>query len=118
MEDWGGLGRMLERTDLATGEIHIPISSFAGRVDGAGRLSLSTLHSAKGREWDAVILFAMNPGVIPHYHDRSPGQKLEARRQFYVGVTRPRKALHMVYQDENHPPFVAEVFQRLQSIAD
>lgn len=113
MEDWAGLERMLERTDPATGEVHIPLSSFAGRFDGAGRLSLSTLHSAKGREWDVVILFAMNAGVIPHYYDQSPGQMLEARRQFYVGVTRPRKALHIVYQEQNHSPFVAEVFRRL-----
>lgn len=43
-----------------------------------------------------------------------PEPKPEARRQFYVGVTRPRKALHIVYQKKYHSPFVAEVFQRLQ----
>ncbi|MER8992756.1 ATP-dependent helicase [Mesorhizobium sp. M0678] len=115
MGDWSGLDRMRERTDPETGDIHIPLSTFAGWVEGEGRLTLSTLHSAKGREWDVVILFAMNADVIPHYYDKTVGQKLEARRQFYVGVTRPRKALHIVYQEGNHSPFVAEVYQRLQA---
>lgn len=73
---------MLERTDPTKGDIHISLSTFSGRVEGTGRLTLSTLHSAKGREWDVTVLFAMNGDVIPHYYDKTAKQKLEARRQF------------------------------------
>ena len=91
----------------------MPLNIFAGRIEGSGRVSLSTLHSAKGREFDAVILFGMNAGDIPSNRDKkSPGSLREARRLFYVGVTRPRKALAIVFQEGNHSPWVAELSRR------
>jgi len=38
----------------------MPLNVFSGRIDGSGRVPLSTLHSAKAREFDAVILFGIN----------------------------------------------------------
>jgi superfamily I DNA/RNA helicase len=38
---------------------------FAGNGGGRDRLNLSTLHSAKGREFRIVILFAIDAGRIP-----------------------------------------------------
>lgn len=112
LEDWTSIDAMIVRTDPATGEA-IALSNFAGRIEGSGRLNMSTLHSAKGREWDCVIMFAMNGDVIPHYYEKTANQKRESRRQFYVGVTRPRSGLHIVYAEGNHSPFVAEVYKRI-----
>ena len=105
---------MMVKTDPAQGK-DMPLNVLSGRIEGTGRVSLSTLHSAKGRQFDAVILYGMNSGDIPSSTDnRSPAALREARRLFYVGVTRPRKELSVVYQEGNHSPWVAELYQRSQ----
>lgn len=60
-----------------------------------------------------MILFGMNVGDIPSNRDKkSPRSVREARRLFYVGVTRPRKELAIVFQEGNHSPWVAELSRR------
>jgi DNA helicase-2/ATP-dependent DNA helicase PcrA len=59
-------------------------------------LVLSTVHSAKGLEWDAVHLIAAYDGNFPA--DMSTGTEegiAEERRLFYVALTRPRRRLHV-----------------------
>lgn len=112
--EWEVCSEMVVKTDPSRGK-DMPLNIFSGRIEGTGRVSLSTLHSAKGREFDAVILYGMNAGDLPSNRDRrSPGALREARRLFYVGVTRPRKELSIVYQDGNYSPWVAELYQRSQ----
>ena len=68
--------------------------------DNSGHLTLSTIHSAKGKEWDAVFIIGMNQGHFPS--QRSGITSLdEERRLFYVAVTRARKHLYLVtYRDD------------------
>nr|WP_256448143.1 ATP-dependent helicase [Lysobacter sp. MMG2] len=111
-QEWDICAEMASRTDPAQSR-DMPLQIFAGRIEGSGRLSLSTLHSAKGREFDAVILYGMNAGDMPDRRDsRSEAGLREARRLFYVGVTRPRKELSIVFQDGNHSPWVEELYRR------
>jgi DNA helicase-2/ATP-dependent DNA helicase PcrA len=57
----------------------------------------------------------MNDGDIPSWRDKKNERALrEARRLFYVGATRARRALCIVYQDKNHSPWVAELYRRSQ----
>lgn len=113
-DEWDLCSEMVTRTDPAQGR-DIALNIFAGRIEGTGRVSLSTLHSAKGREFDAVILFGMNAGAIPSQRDKkTPAALREARRLFYVGVTRPRKELAIVYQDGNPSPWIIELYNRSQ----
>ena len=87
---------------------------FGGRIEGSGRINLSTLHSSKGREFDVVIMFAMNADVIPSRRDKQRADALrEACRLFYVGVTRPRKQLYVCCQKGNHSPWVKELYDRV-----
>ena len=111
-QEWEVCSEMIARTDPVEGR-DIPLNTFAGRFDGTGRVTLSTLHSAKGREFDAVILFGINQGDIPNARDnRSTSALREARRLFYVGVTRPRRELCLVYQGNNQSPWVDELYWR------
>lgn len=113
-DEWDVCSEMITRTDPARGG-DIALNIFAGRIEGTGRISMSTLHSAKGREFDAVILFGMNAGAIPSQRDqKTPAALREARRLFYVGVTRPRKELAIVYQDGNPSPWIIELYKRSQ----
>lgn len=111
-DDWDVVEQMIARTDPATGE-DMSLEYFSGRIEGSGRLNLSTLHSAKGREFDAVVLFAMNNDVIPSQNDlRRREATLEARRLFYVGVTRSRHDLTLVFRKKQHSPWVKELYDR------
>jgi len=113
-QEWDICSEMVDRTDPGKGK-DMPLNIFAGRIEGTGRIALSTLHSAKGREFDAVILFGINDGDLPNWHDNKSDRALrEARRLFYVGVTRSRKELCLVYQEHHHSPWVVELFRRSQ----
>jgi DNA helicase-2/ATP-dependent DNA helicase PcrA len=71
-----------------------------GRRDGAPRqLNLLTLHSAKGTEYDVVIILGLDQGEFPspNWADKTAEQMEEARRLFYVGITRARDEVHLLY---------------------
>ncbi|WP_345801694.1 UvrD-helicase domain-containing protein [Microbacterium sp. AZCO] len=62
--------------------------------DASGSVSLMTLHTAKGLEYDAVFITGVEEDLIPHRISAGePGGPQEERRLFYVGVTRARKRL-------------------------
>jgi len=112
--EWSILDELILRTDPSTTP-ELSLGAFAGRSEGQGQITLSTLHSAKGREFDAVILFGMSDGELPDWRDlKSEKAMREARRLFYVGVTRPRKELAAVFQKGAHSPWLEELHRRSQ----
>lgn len=114
-QEWDVCAEMIANTDPAA-DLDIPLAHLAGRVEGTGRVSLSTLHSAKGREFDAVVLYGVNANDLPSERDKKSATALrEARRLFYVGVTRPRKELSLIFQEHHHSPWVKELFDRSQN---
>jgi len=60
-------------------------------------VTLATVHSAKGLEWDAVFLVGMSDGLMPISMAETPAQLAEERRLLYVGVTRAREHLMLTY---------------------
>ena len=60
-------------------------------------VTLSTLHSAKGLEFDTVFMMDLNEGVIPSRQDTEKVETMEeAVRLFYVGMTRARHTLYLL----------------------
>ena len=60
-------------------------------------VTLASLHSAKGLEWDAVFLVGLADGTLPTMYAKTPDQLEEERRLLYVGVTRARQWLWLSF---------------------
>ena len=85
------LSAFLERVALVADADQIPDGE-----DGEGMVTLMTLHTAKGLEFDTVFLTGMEDGIFPHERSRdNPIELQEERRLAYVGITRARKNLYI-----------------------
>ncbi|WDZ85146.1 ATP-dependent DNA helicase UvrD2 [Micromonospora cathayae] len=69
-------------------------------VDG---VTLASLHSAKGLEWDAVFLVGLAEGTLPTGYAKTAEQVEEERRLLYVGITRAREWLWLSYASARSP---------------
>ncbi len=66
-------------------------------------VTLASLHSAKGLEWDAVFLVGLSDGTLPTTYARTAEQVEEERRLLYVGITRARERLWLSYAVARSP---------------
>jgi DNA helicase-2/ATP-dependent DNA helicase PcrA len=76
------------------------VAEFERRAAGqhapvADGVTLSSLHAAKGLEWDAVFVVGCHEGTLPLAYAETPAQLAEERRLLYVGVTRARQWLRL-----------------------
>ncbi|WP_342024057.1 ATP-dependent DNA helicase UvrD2 [Arthrobacter citreus] len=75
-------------------------SQHAPTVQG---VTLASLHSAKGLEWDAVFLVGLSEGLMPISFADTPEAVDEERRLLYVGITRAREHLHLSWSTARTP---------------
>jgi DNA helicase II / ATP-dependent DNA helicase PcrA len=93
-------------------EDRITEQSQSLRNPPANAVVLSTIHSAKGLEWDTVFLVGMEDGILPHGNCEDIE---EERRVAYVGMTRARRRLGLTYSAERYgekarpSPFLFEI---------
>ena len=73
----------------------VALVADSDELDSDGtRVSLMTLHTAKGLEYPAVFVVGLEEGIFPHFRSLAePSELEEERRLFYVGITRARQHL-------------------------
>jgi DNA helicase-2/ATP-dependent DNA helicase PcrA len=87
----------LERRHAAEGEA------------ATGGINLLTYHRAKGLEWDAVYLPALDEGLLPIRQAKEAEEIAEERRLLYVGITRARRFLVLSSSSRRPSRFLAEL---------
>lgn len=88
-------------------------SEVTGRDDEEDRVCLSSIHQAKGLEWQAVFLAWLTEGMFPGVRSLEDENALEEeRRLFYVGVTRCKEELYLTYPELRLNAAYGEAFQR------
>ncbi|MDR1923029.1 MAG: UvrD-helicase domain-containing protein [Planctomycetaceae bacterium] len=92
-----------DREELAAGEDGLEIfleraalvSDSDGLDQNKDKVSLMTLHAAKGLEFPVVYIIAIEEGILPHDRAQNELQVEEERRLFFVGITRAKQELRL-----------------------
>ena len=85
----GGLSEFLQEISLYTDQDAMD--------DERGRVTLMTLHNAKGLEFPIVFMIGLEEGLFPHQRSLDEHNEEEERRLCYVGMTRAREQLTLTY---------------------
>jgi DNA helicase-2/ATP-dependent DNA helicase PcrA len=110
----------LERATAPSAVLHeMTVLSFGHQRGAPDHLNLTTLFSCKGSEFDAVIIPGLEQGRTPKYDATTEAELGEERRLFYVGLSRARKEIHLLWsgwyvgggrrRDNGPSQFLAEV---------
>jgi DNA helicase-2/ATP-dependent DNA helicase PcrA len=108
-ERWEALAALVgiadEKPELGLAEFCAELGRRAAAQDTPvlDGVTLSSLHSAKGLEWDAVCVVGLAEGMLPTAYAKTPDALEEERRLLYVGVTRARQWLWLSYAGARAP---------------
>jgi len=83
--------------DAGLGELaaELAVRSAIGHAPAIAGVTLASLHSAKGLEWQAVFLPGLTDGTLPIVYAATDDAIEEERRLLYVGITRARERLYL-----------------------
>jgi DNA helicase II / ATP-dependent DNA helicase PcrA len=100
------------------------LNDFAGCGAKSNRITLTTLHSSKGLQFDVVIIPGLEQGRLP-WNNLAADRLRESRRTFYVGLTRARYKVFLMYSgyyywgtrrvQDGPSRFLVELQQRLET---
>lgn len=92
----GSAGQMVADLEARRRAEHAPVQ--------AGAVNVTTLHAAKGLEWDVVVIAGLTQGSLPIVYAKTFAQRQEEKRLLYVGVTRARQFLYCTWAQTHTLP--------------
>jgi ATP-dependent DNA helicase Rep/DNA helicase-2/ATP-dependent DNA helicase PcrA len=87
---------------------HFTVEIFANQGRSKDQINLITLHSSKGLEFQAVVMVGLELGDFPSQYATDDDEIEEAARLFYVGVTRAKSEVHLLYA-HNESPLITSI---------
>lgn len=123
LKDFIGMAGQFESLEIFAEEVTL----FADNAEEKSGVTLSTIHAAKGLEWDSVYLPAVCAGHLPMDNNVEGGLE-EERRLMYVAITRARRSLKVSYpksrmingeiKDTGASRFIGEMQGRAPGVAE
>lgn len=83
------------------------VEVFGNQGRSPKQINLMTLHGSKGLEFQAVVMLGLEAGEFPSRYAVTEEDQQEAARLFYVGVTRAKNLVHLIYGFEESPLITA-----------
>jgi ATP-dependent DNA helicase Rep/DNA helicase-2/ATP-dependent DNA helicase PcrA len=90
------------------------IEIFGNQGRSPDQINFMTLHSSKGLEFQAVIMVGLEEGAFPSTYDNTQEKLEEAARLFYVGVTRAKSMIHLMF-GFNESQFITRIRQATEA---
>lgn len=98
-QEYENLTTLLENIALMEGKV-TPQKSHEGQID-ANAVTLMTIHTAKGLEFDNVFIIGMEEGLFPHSRSMMDVSEIEEERRLaYVAMTRAKQKLYLSYASQ------------------
>lgn len=85
----------------------LTVEPFANHGRSKDQVNLITLHSSKGLEFQGVVMVGLELGDFPSQYAANDEELEEAARLFYVGVTRAKNEVHLLYAHNESPLITA-----------
>lgn len=84
------------------------VEVFGNQGRSPEQINLMNLHNCKGLEFETVFIVGLEEGVFPSNRDNTPEKVEEKMRLFYVGITRAKSVVHLMY-GFSQSPFISIV---------
>ena len=136
-ETWQSLMTIVELAEeFASANPNAPLAEFVAHLDHrseheiepqSNAVTLATIHSAKGLEWESVFVMGLADGLLPIAYAESPELIDQERRLFFVAVSRAKSRLHLSWSSarrnavsgtRRQSQFLKEISNQNQSLSD
>lgn len=115
----GKYSKLEPRKSLAAFLEEVSLMDFQDEIDDRNKVTLMTLHNAKGLEYETVFMIGLEEGLLPHKQSLVEREQLEEERRLcYVGMTRAKSNLYLSWASSRYMYGQPEIQDRSQFLSE